>query len=65
MDPELVPMDWVRDALANGLASGLTAEDLLKAAWHADSVEGFNEAVNIMGLATPPFEMEAPEWQAA
>ena len=55
-DPE--PMDYIRDALANALHSGLTLEDVLEASIYADDVEAFNEAVNVLGLAVIPFAVE-------
>jgi len=42
-------MDYLRDALANAKASGLTLQDVIAAAEHAASPQGFNDAVNIMG----------------
>jgi hypothetical protein len=52
MDMRPMPMDYVVDALANALASNMTLEDVFEAAVYADDVEAFNDAVNIMGLAT-------------
>ncbi len=53
-DPE--PMDYIRDAIANALYSGLTLEDLLEASVFAEDEEAFNEAVNLMGLSVLPFQ---------
>lgn len=52
MDIDLDDMDYVVDALANALASDMTLEDVLAAAIHANDVSSFNNAVNVMGLAT-------------
>jgi len=49
----LSTMDYIRDALANAKASGMGLDDVIRAAEHAASPQGFNDAVNIMGETTP------------
>ena len=49
---QISPMDHVRSALYNAAASGLTFADLVEAAIHADTTEDFDQAVNMLGLAT-------------
>jgi hypothetical protein len=46
------PMDYVRAALYNAAASGLTFADIVEAAVHADTPQDFDNAVNMLGLAT-------------
>ena len=48
---ELTPMDYIRGALANGLASGLDLEDVIECAIYAETAEDFDDAVNLLGLA--------------
>ena len=45
-------MDYTRDALANAFHSGLTLEDVLNASIHAKTSEKFNEAVNLLTVAS-------------
>lgn len=45
-------MDYIRAALYNGAASGLTFADIVEAAVHAHTPEDFDRAVNILALAT-------------
>ena len=42
----LSSMDWVRAALANAQAEGLTIDDVLAMAEHAKTTEAFDRAVN-------------------
>jgi len=43
---ELSNMDWVRAALANAQTEGLSLDDVLAMAEHADTPEAFDRAVN-------------------
>ena len=47
----LTSMDYIRAALFNAGASGLTFTDLIEAAIHAKTPEDFDKAVNLLGLA--------------
>lgn len=46
-------MDYIRSALSNAHASGLTLGDVLLMSIHAQDAKQFDEAVNILGLAHP------------
>jgi len=50
---DLTEMDYVRAALYNARASNLSLTDVIRAAEHAESVMAFDDAVNILGEATP------------
>lgn len=43
---ELSEMDWVRAAIANALAEGLSLADVAAMAEHATTPEAFDRAVN-------------------
>jgi len=45
---KLEPMDYVRGAIANALAEGMTVEDLLYCSTHAKSTKDFDTAVNLL-----------------
>lgn len=47
----LTAMDYIRAALYNAAASGLTFEDIIEASIHAKTPEDFDKAVNMLGLA--------------
>jgi len=50
---DLTPMDYVRAAIYNAAASGLTFADFAEAASHADTPKAFDAAINLLGLGTP------------
>lgn len=50
---ELTDMDYIRGALYNAIASGLTLQEVTDMAEHADTPQDFDEAVNIFSTATP------------
>ena len=41
-------MDYVRGAIANALAEGMTVEDLLYCSTHAKTAKDFDTAVNLL-----------------
>lgn len=49
---ELDEMDWVRAALANAIAEGLSLGDVAEMARHAKTPESFDKAVNELVRAT-------------
>ena len=52
-------MDVVRSALFDALASGLDLSDVCEAARHADCVDGFMEAVSLIGIGG----IDQSDWQ--
>ena len=56
MEYDITEMDVIRATLANAVASGLTLEDVLEMSIWAESVADFDDAVNILGLATEPLD---------
>lgn len=49
-------MDYVRGALFNAFASGLTLEEVAAMAVNAETPEDFDRAVNMLAMATPEVE---------
>lgn len=45
---EITDMDYVRAAIANALAEGVSINDLWKAAELAETAEDFDDAVNLL-----------------
>ena len=45
---EITDMDYVRAAIANALAEGLSITDVWKAAEMAETAEDFDDAVNLL-----------------
>ena len=45
---EITDMDYVRAAIANALAEGLSITDVWKAAEMAEAAEDFDDAVNLL-----------------
>ena len=52
---DLAPMDYVRGALCNAIAEGLTVRDLYAMAEHAETCERFDNAVNELASASPDY----------
>ena len=50
---QLTPMDWIRAALYNAAASGLTFDDVCRMSEHADTPQDFDAAINALAMATP------------
>ena len=50
---QLTAMDYICAALYNAAASGLTFADVCRMADHADTPQGFDDAVNMLAFATP------------
>jgi hypothetical protein len=48
LDFEPDDMEYVRSVIANAIAHGLTLQDVAKAAEHADTLEDFDRAVNLL-----------------
>lgn len=46
-------MDFVRAALANGILEGMTLDDLMECAIHAESCDDWEEAVNLLSQTMP------------
>jgi hypothetical protein len=53
---EFTEMDWVRAAIANALIEEMTVFDLYEMAQHAETVESFEDAVNILSNTMPVTE---------
>jgi nitrogen regulatory protein PII len=50
---EPTPMDWIRDAIANAAVENMDIADLIACAEHAETVEDFNSAVNLLAQTQP------------
>ena len=49
----LTPMDYVRAAICNAIAEGMSLNDLFAMAQHARTCERFDAAVNELASASP------------
>jgi hypothetical protein len=49
----LSPMDYTLIALLQAKDEGLTLDDLIQCAQHAESAETFSDAVNLLSTMTP------------
>ena len=50
---DFTEMDWVRAAIMNAHAEGMTVEDLLQMVANAETGEDFDEAVNLLTYTMP------------
>jgi len=55
----LTTIDHVKGTIAQALCEGLTIDDLWLCIEHAESVQAFDDAVNILATAMPLEEMDA------
>ena len=55
----LTPIDHVKGTIAQALCEGLTIDDLWLCIEYAESVQAFDDAVNIMATTMPQEEMDA------
>jgi len=51
-------IDHIRGIIAQALCEGLTIDDLWICAEHAETIEAFDNAVNILATAMPLEEMD-------